>query len=78
MAELENKYPENADGKYYVDDTCIDCDNCWTVAPTNFARAEDSGYSYVRSQPINEEEEELCQEALEGCPVNAIGDDGNY
>jgi ferredoxin len=24
----------------------------------------------------NEEEEEQCREAMEGCPVEAIGDDG--
>jgi ferredoxin len=34
------------------------------------------GYSYVYKQPVNADEEELCIEALEGCPVEAIGDDG--
>jgi hypothetical protein len=36
----------------------------------------DGGYSYVYKQPENEEELELCVEAMEGCPVEAIGDDG--
>ncbi|WP_418390147.1 ferredoxin, partial [Akkermansia sp.] len=31
---------------------------------------------YVKKQPDNETELEACVEALEGCPVEAIGDDG--
>lgn len=76
MAELENKYPENVPGKYYVDDQCIDCDLCRETAPNNFTRNEDGGYSYVSKQPANPEEEEQAKEAMEGCPVEAIGDDG--
>jgi ferredoxin len=37
---------------------------------------EDEGYSYVFKQPENDEEEAQCQEAMESCPVEAIGDDG--
>ena len=37
---------------------------------------EDEGYSYVFKQPENDEEREQCVEAMEGCPVEAIGDDG--
>ena len=32
----------------------------------------DEGYSFVYKQPENEEEEKLCQQALEECPVEAI------
>ncbi|RME16273.1 MAG: ferredoxin, partial [Bdellovibrio sp.] len=28
-------------------------------------------------QPSTPEEEEACQEAMEGCPVEAIGNDGD-
>ena len=77
MAELANRYPENAEGKYFVDDMCIDCDACREAAPMNFARNEDTGYTYVFKQPVNEEEEELCKEAMDGCPVEAIGDFGD-
>jgi len=28
-------------------------------------------------QPENDEEREQCVEAMEGCPVEAIGEDGN-
>ena len=76
MADHENRYEDNAKGKFYVDDQCIDCDLCRETAPENFTRQEDGGYSYVFKQPENEVEEALCEEAMEGCPVEAIGDDG--
>ena len=77
MAELENKYPENVPGKFYVDDQCIDCDLCRETAPANFTRCDDGGYSYVYKQPSTPEEEAKCVEAMEGCPVEAIGDNGS-
>ncbi len=76
MAELENKYSDNVEGAYYVDDQCIDCDLCRETAPNNFTRQEDEGYSYVYKQPDNDEEKAECEEAMEGCPVEAIGDNG--
>ena len=76
MAELENKYPENVEGEYYVDDQCIDCDLCRETAPSNFTRQEDEGYSYVYKQPETDEEKAECEEAMDGCPVEAIGDNG--
>ncbi len=76
MADVANKYPENVPGKYYVDNQCIDCDLCRETAPDNFKRNEDGGYSYVYKQPESPEEEARCKEAKEGCPVEAIGDNG--
>ena len=75
MAEKENKYDDNVEGKYYVDEECIDCNLCRETAPSNFTNHDD-GYSYVQKQPENEEEETQCSEALQECPVEAIGDDG--
>ena len=77
MAEKENKYEDNTAGKYYCDEECIDCDLCRETAPENFKRNEDGGYSFVYKQPDNEEEVALCVEAMEGCPVEAIGEDGD-
>ena len=77
MADFNNKYPENVSGKFYVDDQCIDCDLCRETAPDNFKRNDDEGHSFVYKQPETLEEAELCQQALEGCPVEAIGNDGN-
>ncbi len=76
MAELSDKYSDNVAGKYFVDIECIDCDLCRETAKDNFTRNEDEGYSYVYKQPENEDEEQLCKEAMEGCPVEAIGDFG--
>ena len=76
MADVVNRYPENTLGKYYVDNQCIDCDLCRETAPDNFKRNEDGGYSFVYNQPTNPDEEKLCKEAMEGCPVEAIGDNG--
>ncbi|TLD72331.1 ferredoxin [Phragmitibacter flavus] len=76
MADVENKYPQNTTGKFYVDDQCIDCDLCRETAPSNFTRDDDGGHSYVFKQPESAEEIQLCEEALAGCPVEAIGEDG--
>src|SRR3984893_11337390 len=62
--------------KVYVDDQDIDYDLCRETAPANFTRIDDGGYSYVFKQPTTPEEEALCKEAMEGCPVEAIGNDG--
>jgi|TARA_A100000171_G_scaffold27056_1_gene25217 ferredoxin len=76
MADKDEKWAENVEGKFYVDEQCIDCDLCRETSPANFTREEDGGYSYVYKQPENNDELELCIEAMEGCPVEAIGDDG--
>ena len=77
MAEPENKLPDNTPGKFYVDKQCIDCDVCRDTAPANFTRNDENGYSFVYEQPQTLEELELCREALDACPVEAIGDDGD-
>jgi ferredoxin len=76
MADAANKYSDNIEGKFFVDDQCIDCDLCRETAPANFKRNDDGGHSYVYKQPETPEEEALCQEAMDGCPVEAIGNDG--
>jgi ferredoxin len=76
MADAANKYSENVGGKFFVDNQCIDCDLCRETAPDNFKRNDDGGYSFVYKQPESPEEEARCKEAKEGCPVEAIGDNG--
>ena len=76
MPDPDAKWPENVAGKFYVDDQCIDCDLCREIAPDFFTRNDEDGYSYVYRQPSDEGEIDACMEALEGCPVEAIGDDG--
>ena len=76
MADASNRYEQNIQGKFYVDDQCIDCDLCRETAPANFKRDDDGGHSFVFKQPESAEGEGLCKEAMEGCPVEAIGEDG--
>lgn len=77
MADKTNRLAENAPGRYYVDDQCIDCDACRETAPDFFRRNDERGYSFVYRQPATDEERAQCDEAKEGCPVEAIGDDGD-
>ena len=76
MADLANAYAQNFKGRYYVDNQCIDCDLCRETAPANFKRDDDGGHSYLYKQPESPEEEAQCKEAKDGCPVEAIGDNG--
>lgn len=76
MANKADKWAQNVGGKFYVDQQCIDCDLCRETAPGFFTRHDEGGYSFVHKQPTTEEEVSLCMEALEGCPVEAIGNDG--
>jgi len=75
MAFVKDKLPDNVPGKFYVDRQCIDCDVCRDTSPGNFTRNDENGYSYVYKQPETPEEIGLCEEALNACPVEAIGDD---
>ncbi|HZS43717.1 MAG TPA: ferredoxin [Blastocatellia bacterium] len=76
MADKNNKHEGNVPGRFYVDKECIDCDVCRDTAPDNFTRHDDGGYSFVFKQPETPDEEDRCKEAMESCPVEAIGDDG--
>jgi ferredoxin len=77
MANKTDKWENNVSGKFFVDQQCIDCDLCRETAPGFFTRHDEGGYSFVHKQPTTEEDVALCREALEGCPVEAIGDDGD-
>ena len=76
MADKSSKFEENVEGSFYVDNTCIACDACSVAAPNNFKLLEDE-YAFVFKQPDSEEEKEQCLEAMESCPVEAIGNDGD-
>ena len=85
MADPNDKWPDNIGGfvivagkkvSFYVDRECILCSVCEEVAPKNFRMNDDDTHDIVYKQPENEEELELCYEAMECCPVEAIGDDG--
>lgn len=76
MADKNLKNPENVPGRFYVDDSCIDCDMCRTNAPKFFKRNDEGSYSYVYRQPLTVEEISEAEEAREGCPTDTIGNDG--
>ena len=76
MADPKDRVAESVAGKYYVDVQCIDCDVCRVTAPDNFQRSENKGYSYVFQQPATPDQDARCQEAMDSCPVEAIGSDG--
>lgn len=76
MAELSTKWKDNVPGKLFVDQSCIQCDACTLTAPHNFKMNDEDGHAYVVKQPSTPEESDLCKEAMEGCPVEAIGDNG--
>ncbi len=76
MADKYQKTPENIPGRYYVDNTCIDCDLCRNIAPQFFTRFDESGYSYVFKQPQSLEEIAQAEEARISCPTETIGNDG--
>ena len=74
MADYENKYPENVPGAFFTDELCIFCDQCFTTAPSVFKPSDDDEYAIVYHQPETDEELALARDALEGCPVEAIGE----
>ena len=76
MANPQSKTKGNVPGKYYVDTECIGCDACVLVAKKHFKiQLGEPTYAYVCKQPETPEELESCQEAIESCPVEAIGKD---
>jgi ferredoxin len=75
MATLTDRVPQNIAGKYYVDSTCIDCDQCRATAPDYFGRTDD-GMSFLQKQPATAEDIALVEEAMTACATNSIGNDG--
>ncbi|MDB9515306.1 MBL fold metallo-hydrolase [Kamptonema animale CS-326] len=71
MAHLNLRRPENTNGNFYVDTTCIDCDTCRWMAPEIFHQTGEQ--SAVYHQPANEVEKERSLQALLSCPTSSIG-----
>lgn len=77
MADKKSKWTINAEGQFYVDDQCIACDACVVEAPSFFTMNDKDGHAFVKLQPKNSNEIQECLTALEACPVEAIGSDGD-
>ncbi|NEP18103.1 MAG: MBL fold metallo-hydrolase [Leptolyngbya sp. SIO4C1] len=71
MAHLKDRRPQNVEGDFYVDSTCIDCDTCRWMAPEIFSR--EGAQSAVHHQPANEKERLAALQALLSCPTASIG-----
>jgi glyoxylase-like metal-dependent hydrolase (beta-lactamase superfamily II)/ferredoxin len=71
MPDRKKRLPENVDGDFYVDSSCIDCDACRFIAPSSFH--EGRGHSFVARQPETREEIRRAETALLSCPTASIG-----
>ena len=71
MAQIAERLPQNVEGEFYVDASCIDCDACRQIAPESFS--ESAGRSYVRCQPQNPAGLHRALMALVSCPTASIG-----
>ncbi len=76
MADKSAKQPDSIPGKFYVDENCSACQVCVSTAPDNFEMTDDDDHARVFKQPNNDDELEACMEAMDSCPDEAIGDDG--
>ncbi len=85
MADPKNAWEDNAGGDatlggkrvaFYVDKECILCSVCSDAAPKNFRMSDDEDHDICFKQPTSDDELAQCYEAMENCPVEAIGDNG--
>jgi ferredoxin len=75
MADRSKRLPENVEGEFFVDSTCIDCDTCRQLAPATFR--ETGNYPAVLAQPRNPGERRSALRALVACPTGSIGARGS-
>ena len=85
MADPNNTWEDNTFGEstingkrvsFFVDKECILCSVCSDAAPNNFRMSDQEDHDICYKQPENGEELAQCYEAMENCPVEAIGDQG--
>ncbi|GBF90426.1 hypothetical protein Rsub_03422 [Raphidocelis subcapitata] len=62
--------PENVEGSFFVDKTCIDCQTCRWMAPDTFSAV--GLQAAVTKQPETREQRVAAMQALLSCPVYAI------
>ena len=71
MAQIDERLPQNVEGEFFVDASCIDCDACRQIAPASFR--DHGGKSSVYRQPQNPGELHRALMALVACPTASIG-----
>lgn len=75
MATLTDRLPINVAGRFFVDSSCIDCDQCRTESPDFFGRDTENGTSFVKRQPVTLEEIAEVEAAVTNCATASIGDE---
>ena len=75
MANRKKRVPENVDGDFFVDSTCIDCDACRQIAPSVFGEA--AATSFVKVQPASRDDRRRALQASLACPTGSIGSLGD-
>ncbi|MDH3707538.1 MAG: MBL fold metallo-hydrolase [Acidimicrobiia bacterium] len=73
MARIEDRHPAGADGDWFVDARCIDCDAARQVAPGLIARNPGDGVSVFTRQPATDDEIEMAWRAVQVCPTRSVG-----
>ena len=58
--------------KLIINNDCIGCDTCTTIAPKQFALTKNQMEAIITEQPNDKESIIKCLEAMKKCPVNAI------
>jgi glyoxylase-like metal-dependent hydrolase (beta-lactamase superfamily II)/ferredoxin len=71
MADPAKRLSSNVAGDFFVDSTCIDCDQCRELAPKVFGDGD--GHASVLHQPGSTDRLQAALRALVTCPVGAIG-----
>lgn len=77
MADRTDKVPGNVPGRYYVDRSCVPCNLCLDEAPALMKASDDGDFAMFVRQPETPADEAQARAALEICPSEAIGDDGD-
>jgi glyoxylase-like metal-dependent hydrolase (beta-lactamase superfamily II) len=73
VARLNDRNPAGADGDWFVDTRCIDCDASRQVAPGLIARDPGEGSSVFLRQPETDDELVMAWRAVQVCPTRSVG-----
>ncbi|MAG58844.1 MAG: ferredoxin [Planctomycetes bacterium] len=76
MGDTTERYDDNVPGAYYVDKNCVLCNVCFETHPAHFRMSDAGDHMIVHRQPETDKETAACREAMEECPMDAVGDDG--
>ena len=76
MALVRLRRQENVPGDFFVDSSCIDCDQCRQIAPETFSRIGEQ--AAVHMQPADRKGEFTALKALVTCPTASIGAQGQH